>query len=511
MVRNRMKHVKARVFRTTSDGAQFPERCRLGSKADVGVCFSGGGTRSATCTVGQLRALHKLGLIHQIGYVSCVSGGAWCAVPFTFLRRHVEDEDFLGNVMPPERLDADELSRVSPRAYLDTVTHAVVVDDAIAQLIKIGLRFGELDELYSRAISATFLRPFGLEDPHRSFAYDDHQLRDILTRNPKLTEDDFHVVEKTRPFLIATGALLREGHKDLVYEMTPWYVGIGKLYPRAGEGARNIGGGYVESLAGDSDSPDKRPVDDLVRVRVGKRDHRFSLSDVIGTSGAAPSELLDSMGINFVGFPEFKHWPLTRIGNTKAKEYEIGDGGNIENLGVIPLLRRRVKRIIVFVNTKRKLTPLQINSSVEALFTKGDVNHVFAEGDLGKLQSALLNRLVEGKSAIHQATHKVVLNTHHGVEAGDVEVLWVYNQLYKRWCVRLPSGIRDAVGHGKLERFPHFRTFFENEPKVIDLEAVQANLLAHMSCSVLLDDAKCFTDFVTRGPSPGKCTNEGIT
>ena len=429
-----------------------------------------------------------------------MSGGAWCAVPFTFLRRHVEDEDFLGNVILPERLDAVELSRVSPRAYLHTVTHAVVVDNAIAQLAKIGLRFGELDELYSRAISATFLRPFGLEDPYRPFAYDDGQLCDILARNPNLTEDDFHAVEKSRPFLIATGALLREGHNDLVYEMTPWYVGVGKLYPQAGAGGRDIGGGYVESLAGDSDSPDECLAGgNLVTVRVGKRDHRFSLSDVIGTSGAAPAELLDSMGIDFVGFPEFKHWPLTRIGNTKAKEYEIGDGGNIENLGVIPLLRRRVGRIIVFVNTKRKLTPFQINSAVEALFTAGHVNHVFAEEGLGELQSALLSRLSARKSAIHQATHKVVSNTHHGVEAGDVEVLWVYNQLYAEWCNRLPPGIRDAIGRDKLERFPHFRTFFENEPKAIDLEAVQANLLAHMSCGVLLDDAKCFTEFVSRG------------
>ena len=67
MVRNRMKYVTVRVFPATSGGTQFPERCRLESKADVGVCFSGGGTRSATCTVGQLRALHYLGLIHQIG------------------------------------------------------------------------------------------------------------------------------------------------------------------------------------------------------------------------------------------------------------------------------------------------------------------------------------------------------------------------------------------------------------------------------------------------------------
>jgi hypothetical protein len=70
----------------------FPETPVLDkARADLGVTFSGGGTRAATASVGQLRALVRNGWLQRVRYIGAVSGGSWTAVPFTFSTRAIED------------------------------------------------------------------------------------------------------------------------------------------------------------------------------------------------------------------------------------------------------------------------------------------------------------------------------------------------------------------------------------------------------------------------------------
>ena len=496
--RNRLKYVNSRIWETT-DTAIFPEQesgpDSMGEKAQIGVCFSGGGTRSATCTHGQLKALDELGLIDKIGYISCVSGGAWAVVPYTYLDDHWDDSHFFGPVIEPEKLSLDALNAVNERNYLYTVTHAGIADEMLKQWAKLAT-----DETFSRVIGDVFLDRFGLNSKKKFFAYTENHLNDILTRNKNMTADDFYTVRKGRPFTIASGAILRPGAKDYLFEMTPWYTGVHKFYEKGGSRNRDVGGGYIESFAVDSDSPDS--VDEQVaNVRLGSRRHRFTLSDVIGTTGAAPSEVLNNIGLKFVGFPEFKHWPVKDAVNAKAKEYEIGDGGNIENLGILPLLKRGVERIVVFVNTRAPLSlnnTDKINKSVTELFEKNHVNQVFDPISLLRLKTGLLERLREGKATIHSDNYTIVKNEHHGISGGNqVKILWVYNQNYKNWEERLPSEVSNKIGIGKkLSNFPHFATFEENFPKVIDLHPVQANLLSHMSCSVVMDNADMFSEII---------------
>ena len=55
-------------------------------EADLGIAFSGGGTRSASATVGQLRGLEQNGWLSRVRYMTAVSGGSWAAVPYTYSR-----------------------------------------------------------------------------------------------------------------------------------------------------------------------------------------------------------------------------------------------------------------------------------------------------------------------------------------------------------------------------------------------------------------------------------------
>lgn len=54
----------------------------------VGLAFSGGGIRSATFNLGVIQALARKGLLHQVDYLSSVSGGGYIAACLSWLRAH---------------------------------------------------------------------------------------------------------------------------------------------------------------------------------------------------------------------------------------------------------------------------------------------------------------------------------------------------------------------------------------------------------------------------------------
>ncbi|MBK8040651.1 MAG: hypothetical protein IPK22_26495 [Verrucomicrobiaceae bacterium] len=58
-------------------------------KGPLGLCFSGGGIRSATLNLGILQALHEAGLLRMIDYLSTVSGGGYIGSWFTAMRHRL--------------------------------------------------------------------------------------------------------------------------------------------------------------------------------------------------------------------------------------------------------------------------------------------------------------------------------------------------------------------------------------------------------------------------------------
>lgn len=499
---NKYKYVKTQVWNSGEANFEYPELIEDGPdsvkhKPNVGICFSGGGTRSASATHGQLRALNRLGLLENVRYLSCVSGGSWACVPYSYLPEHWEDDHFFGALMDPGNLTEDFLNNINKSNYLYTVTHAGIMDDVLEHWIKLAG-----DETYSRAVGDIFLDHFGLHSLKRFFAYTKNHVKNIMENNHSAGEEDFYTVRENRPFLITCGTLLRPWHKDVLFEMTPWYSGIRQLYKGIGSQKQNIGGGFIESFALDSDAPDDYlPGANTALVRLGKRRHRFTLSDMIGTSGAAPAEVLDQFGLDDLGFPEFKYWPVDYADELpfKAKEYELGDGGNIENLGIMPLLQRGVNKIIVFVNTKKKLNKNNlktIDGAVKPLFTPGKVNHIFQDAKLSDLVKELNQKLDAGRSVTCRRKYSLVDNSHYGLKAGqEVEILWVYNERFHAWEGDLPDNIQKKIGHGSLANFPHFSTFFENFSP-IDLQPIQASLLSQLTSAVVLDNQTVFEEML---------------
>lgn len=489
----------------------FPERDddelkvpELADRPNTGIAFSGGGTRSAAATLGQLRGLNELNLLGKVRYISCVSGGSWACTPFTYLPNGWTDDTFLGQVVPPGDVSMDYLQKLDRNSLAHQISDSIILDN----FLKHSIRFAG-DETYSRALGDVFLNYFEIDSLKRFFSLNQNSVTAILGRNKNMKRDDFYTVRSGRPFLIVGSTLLRTGNQlplpdKIHFETTPLYTGSRVLHRQAGANGRPIGGGYIEPFGFDSDEPEGQvQPNGSVTVRLGSTRHRYTLSDVIGASGAAPAEVLAKLNLDWLGFPEFKHWPPSNTKPARAREYNFGDGGHLENLGVMPLLARKVERIIIFVNTKARLkggAEDQINDSIPPLFGQTPdftINHVFPKNKYNALVNGLLGAKAQDQTVMFRDTYKVKKNSHFGIEGGwTADVLWIYNERVPAWEAQLPKKIRQFIGSGSMGNFPHFRTFFQNPPAVIDLSAKQVSMLAHLSCWNVVSNAEEFKDML---------------
>ncbi len=77
----------------------------------LGVCFSGGGNRSAAFAVGVLRALHELGLLSKVDVISAVSGGSyalsWLLLQPFYHRACINDPKASLGMVQAEMFDVD--------------------------------------------------------------------------------------------------------------------------------------------------------------------------------------------------------------------------------------------------------------------------------------------------------------------------------------------------------------------------------------------------------------------
>lgn len=533
----------------------FPEARHLPPPGahTLGVAISGGGTRSAAAALGQLRGLHANGWLGRVRYLSAVSGGAWAATPFTFTGTDLAI--FLGQPRPPGEIRDDAtlqatggeaclghsiadsgLTGPGLRAALPQIVNKVVdrigeENEALGAALKTALEAlgpdDDQSEIYSSIIGRLFIDPHVADGGRRLFTWTDATRAEARRLNPQLADADFVVVPAGRPFLILGGTIIE--HRPLLtypnlipVEYTPYYVTVRQRF------GRNLGGILVSSYGYDtSEVTPRNESTAAVQTRSAKK--RFTLHDVVGSTGAAPQlffyvsdKIPDKIrGIPAGVFPEFDHWTV-RDGEAHGLPTPVphGDGGFLDNLGMMPLLARGVTRIIAFINSKG---PYKENHDLMALFglsdrhdTNGDKRHnlVFADGRrrYDELIADFDARVGRGTTVMHCGkSYQVVGNDRYGIRPyGDVTVCWIYNHPVEGWigdladtelARRLPVTRdgelvkqRDAAGQEidfdpRFERFPWYNTFGEAKPRVMDLKPEQVNLLAHLSCWTVTNDA----------------------
>ena len=115
---------------------------------------------------------------------------------------------------------------------------------------------------------------------------------------------------------------------------------------------------------------------------------------------------------------------------------------------------------------------------------------MFPETDYATVVSGLQQAKRLGGPVITTTKHILESNAWWGIDGGaEVEVCWCYNERVEQWACRLPPLVRNLLRAGQADRpdgpfarFPHYLTRDQNPGALTQLTAVQANLLAHLSC-----------------------------
>ncbi len=516
---------RVRVWQTHTAGSPYPEDDHVDVTPLTGVCFSGGSTRSYAATIGQLRGLTQLGLIPRIAYISAVSGGAWAAAAYTYTGRAGEDDtEILGPVVGPQTMAFDRLTALEPHAlgYAATRSFGRILRETH------GDQSVRPADVWSHAIGRTFLEPYGLFDPHTpvGFTLDRATYDAYLTRNPAVKGAVPHVVHRRsgRPYLTVHAALnwpadAGDASHKVGFEMSPLAVGTPQLLTlRSGNGEpHRVGGGFVETLGFGCGAP-STPLDDHGLVSAPLPSRPLTLADAIGASSAFRAAERD-----LSHYPHMSCWPVTGGVDEVTSMEVLTDGGDVENYGIIPLLRRRVTAIVVFINT---LWPLDldydpatwpvtddahgrvIDPFLAPLFGGPDQrfphNRVFAEHEFSDVVSTLQTEKRAGRPLVAMTTHTVHANDWWGVVGGwDVRVCWVYNDRVSTWEDQLDPELRGVInaGHqpvpeGPVAHFPHFLTRGQNPGQLIELTPMQVNLLSHLACWTVTSNAARLDTFL---------------
>ena len=502
----------------------FPEQVTGAvSNPKTGVCFSGGGTRSLTACLGQLRALTSRGIFDDVGYLSCVSGGSWAATAFTYNPTGA-DEELLGKVVQPQDLTFAEIR--SSEASVMGKLGQTALNSGFDRAEQLWDQSFQDNLLWYEVVGEFFFKPFGLYNPITSdkatkpeaqnyFSFKSENVGDIRERNPSLADAKFFTVRQAakgvsrRPYLIANATLL--GPQGLPnrpnfyvgLELTPIYVGAPHIfqldYPTSTPNLTKIidlGGGFLETFAFGTVAPAKLPAactkgtqgDGSQCVDLVPAKRHFNMVEASAMSSAFYAQALATY-LNDTGFTMVRDvWPVVAApiqadeepeapggALPTQKDYFIGDGGLLENFGIVSLLLRGVEKIVVFVNTSTVLdqhydgktapTASQIDSVLTQLFGQALANgsnpypldHVF-ETKAGKADgknydgfTEVVQGLVAAKNRDKAGpgewagvtslnTLRTVANSNWGLPGGDnVEVLWVYLDRVKEWENLLPT------------------------------------------------------------------------
>ncbi|MEM7532410.1 MAG: hypothetical protein AAF639_09545 [Chloroflexota bacterium] len=531
------KDLNSRIWLSDGMDYHFPEQSldEVMDKPNTGVCFSGGGTRAMTATMGQLRALDHLGLIPDIRYISCVSGGSWATTIYIYYRG---SEDILGPVTRPQDIDKEHLAH--------GLTSSQLAYGAAKSLLKAALSW-QLDiidvdytshDTWNYSVGEVYLEDFGLFDTDKAashpeevsyFSYDQTTVDEIKRCNPSLNDKTFLLVDPGKPYpIINSCMILPEGdddddeeHYDLLnFEYTP--LTVGRPYATTIDG-KTYGGSFIEPFAyrGAASDPTANPhscpasvrsLDSAGYINISMPDRPFSLTETTGASSADYAQAtFEVFGRDFGVLelaPQDLYWAVN-------EEVHFGDGGFLDVSGIIPLLQRGVDHIIAFINTSTKLDityepsdaanndpGARCDETILALFgynntawgTSRPYSHVFAKSEFAGVLAQFKEKKKNKQPMIVAAEHTVVQNDYWGVKGGrQVSVTWYYLDECGAWEEQLPKDTQKQIKNsGDFDLFPNYKTIGQNSrflhPTIVELTNEQVTLLADFTCGCMLMD-----------------------
>jgi hypothetical protein len=516
------------IVAETIGNVRYPEQSNPRYSADSGLwaaCFSGGGPRSCAASLGQMRGLAAAGVIPFIGAISCVSGGAWFGSMFTYASSY-SDAQLLGEYLDPAEITLAGIANVPPECIGSGLLNLSNTALLLNSLIEYALGIPP-DKIWSRLMNDAFLVPFGAGATEKYVALDARSVDAAVARNPSLSKQSFVTQRPGRPFFIAGGT-----HLGVATAVAP----VGDLGSRPGTGAgaqlanqttANLpgqsyeqfeytalyagsrqfsdgqhgpfGGGFIENIGFAQQAPTAAPKNDVVSVETTT--YPFLLSDVIGSSSSAFASVAIEIGIPAAA-PRFDYFSPRLAGSDPGRTVTIGDGGILENVGIVPLLERGYRVVFAFVNSPYPIGSTDdgcvdgIDGQISRLFgfiPKNDFGNsqstkIFSSSQWPAVAAGLKRARAGGGPVVFVDRYRIETNNPFGLPpyAGDgtVQVFWLYNDLNQRWYDALQAPVQAAIQRRNttypLYNLPHFWTIFQNSTELLWYSPQQINLLAHM-------------------------------
>jgi len=216
--------------------------------------------------------------------------------------------------------------------------------------------------------------------------------------------------------------------------------------------------------------------------------------------------------------PETFYWPVLRPGETATvastkRKYRIGDGGHVENSGIMAMLQRGARKI-VWTLSSFKTFPRHLNLCLGGLpeekaadlvvdqfydkFGLGEYsvdflrnNQVFPKAEFTKLLCDFERLVKRGKPVVVRRPQMQVLeNKWWGIKSYTVDIVFMYLAPATEFEKLLPAETRSDIDNarflsksaeGSFARYPIYDTMFHNSKSLGDFVALtpnQVNLLA---------------------------------
>lgn len=467
-----------------------------------------------------------------------------------------------GNLGYPESHDPSQVALNYSSANIMADNSYVFIKTMKAYFIKF-----EGDEAYADVLGNIFLKDIGLYQANqrgnltinKAFAYDESHISKVLANGNSEVNKKFYFPVKGRPFLIAGTTLMRNGadrQEFYRFEITPLYTGslgthiIDQVKVDYGAAVSTCGddilcyassksiteteserkykvGGYVESYAFDTGKLVVSP--STATINITGVHSAFSLSDMLAASGAAPAQTIRKTGKLLggnLGFPEFRYGAVIEDDSKHMtiedwRMDQFGDGGHLENSGIMSLLARKVDRILVFVNSPQpfkvnsKTNHVDIDDNLVSLFGSPEYQHseieveserskirnhfshnsVFKEDELEKLIVEFKKADERHEPLVFCSKYVVQNNEHYNISSYEPTICWVYLQPSKKWhdainieeckgndCQHV-SNLKNRIG--EFKNFPNYKTFLndlrDGHPSVIKKSVAQANALSQFT------------------------------
>ncbi len=492
-----------------SDTFVYPESKLEEYNTDLAVAVSGGSFRSFSSAIGQIKALMDCGTMEKAGTASYLSGSSWFSVLYNYAPMSIPDSILLGGVtlLPPESLTISNISSMDSGFIGSPIPH--MSDKNIISTIcgKEANKKFPSQRLFAGIFQNIMLKPFGLDNPDMLFTYDTNTANEIINLNKKLTKDNFYYMRDNRPFFIDNTTIydtLGGKNKMHQFECTSLYYGTAQKIVDTHKHSKDtvyIGGGYSDLIGFNSKAP--LSISDNKAV-IKLPTYTFTLFDMMANCGAAPGSIFDRFGVYNL-LPEYEYWPVIEESKYKSKLYSFVDGGDLEDLSLVALLRRGFKKIIVFDNSSYPLGSDSkgcyqgVNYNIARLFGHKPPLSPFNlnNQDIQIFDSEKFDTLKAGLFASKETTKEIpwFIDSYEIYEPNNfgikkypngekVKILWIYEDMNKVWKDKLPVEIQEFLKSEDkslyMKNFPNYKMVFQNEAQMFQLKAEQINLLANM-------------------------------